>query len=157
MCKLSRPLGHFFKAGIASGILPSRVSALDTPALLHQHATKHVQQGAEILPSTQGKAVHLTNSSNDGLGWLGFTVSIEHDETEVFWPFVPSCFTSLALVHTGLQPPPQNFHNLPPTNRCSECGPITKRTSSLPGPVTFPQHIRYKKRNQITVIGFISF
>ncbi|KAM7316583.1 hypothetical protein ACRRTK_024314 [Alexandromys fortis] len=52
-------------------------------------------------------------------------------------------------VHTGLQPTPQNFHNLPPTNCSSECGPITKRTSSLPGPVTFPQHIRYKKETKL--------
>lgn len=129
-----------------SAILPSWVSALNTPASLHRRATKHAQQGAEILPSTQGKAVNLANSSNDGLGWLGFTVSIDHDEPEVLWPFVPPCFTSHASVHTGLRPPPQSFHNLPPPKRNSECGPITKRTSSPPGPVTFPQHIRYKKQ-----------
>lgn len=108
-----------------------------------------MQQGAEILPSTQGKAVNLTSSSNDGLGWLGFTVSIEQDETEALWPFVPSCFTSLASVHTELRPPPQNFHNLPPTNCSYECGPITKRTSSPPGPVTFPQPICYKKPTKL--------
>lgn len=93
-----------------------------------------------------GKAVNLTSSSNDGLGWLGFTVSIHHDEPEVLWPFVPPCFTSHASVHSGLRSPPQSFHNLPPTKRSSECGPITKRTSSPPGPVTFPQHICYKKQ-----------
>lgn len=113
------------------------------PDLLHRHATKSAQQGAEILLSTKWQAVNLTNSSNDELRWLDFTVSMDQDEIEVLWSFVPSCFLSHASVHTGLWPPPQNLHNLPPTNN-SECGTITKRTSSAPCPVTFPQPIHNK-------------